>query len=127
MKIAPGEKSLITGSWDKTIKLWSLESGNLISEYKDPTSHVTSLSWTTEGPGNAPLYLASSFDGTIYIYDVRKQGGLVMKVPASASNSPPWTLSTCWSANGNKIFVARRNSTGTFFSPRFSVLICSTS
>lgn len=91
-----------------------MDTGIAIAEYKDQKSQLTSLSYTTANT-SSPLYLSSTYDGSAYVYDTRKQNGIVLKIPASSSGAPPWALSSCWGANGSSIFVGRRNSTGTFY------------
>lgn len=109
----------MSGSWDKSLRLWSLETGAQITVYPPAdhpdgngvlSSHLTSLSITPSCPS---MYLCSTYDGSVYAFDTRKKEGLVFKILPQASQAPPWTLSACWGGGGqsshDKIFVGRRN------------------
>lgn len=58
------------------------------------------------------IFLSSSIDGTINIWDGRigSKGNCVEKIPVG-NNTPPWCTSATWSIDGDSIFVGRRNST----------------
>ncbi|KAJ3324464.1 Transcription factor spt8 [Boothiomyces sp. JEL0866] len=107
LKIAPEERSLVSGSWDKLVKLWSLDDGSVISEYSDLSTHITALEFQPNSPN---VFLANCFDGSIYIYDIRKRDGFVRKIAASVSGAPAWSISACWSPDGTKMYVGRRNA-----------------
>lgn len=53
-------------------------------------------------------FLAASFEGTISIWDKRKQFPLARLTPY---NVPPWCMNACWSPDGNFIYAGRRNCT----------------
>ncbi|KAJ3261382.1 Transcription factor spt8 [Boothiomyces macroporosus] len=107
LQIAPEERSLVSGSWDKLVKLWDLDDGSVITEYSDLSTHITALEFH---PNNTNVFLANCYDGSIYIYDIRKKDGFVKKIPASISGAPAWSMSACWSADGSKMYVGRRNA-----------------
>ncbi|KAJ8323505.1 Transcription factor spt8 [Batrachochytrium dendrobatidis] len=117
IRINGTEQSVLSGSWDKTVKLWSLETGTMIHEFKGPTSQITSAAYqpisaklsNSKASVNDALALVTSFDGTIYLYDHRISGGLAKKLPNNLGSSPPWTFSACWSVDGSKIYCGRRN------------------
>lgn len=98
MKISPNEKGLITGSWDKSIKSWNMDIGTVIRTFSDPTSQITSLEYQpsgaiTDGSKEQTVFMATSFDGAIFVYDTRSPKGLIKKMPSSMCKSPPWSLS----------------------------------
>ncbi|KAJ3276204.1 Transcription factor spt8 [Terramyces sp. JEL0728] len=107
LKIAPDEQSLLSGSWDKLIKLWNLDDGSVITEYSDLSTHITTLDFQ---PNSSAVFMANCFDGSIYIYDIRKRDGFVKKIPASVSGAPAWSISSCWSPDGARMYVGRRNA-----------------
>ncbi|KAI8899321.1 WD40-repeat-containing domain protein [Globomyces pollinis-pini] len=118
LRIAPGERSLASGSWDKTVKCWSLEDGSIIQQFDDFNTQLTSIAYspdTSSQPNEAngaenSMLLANCFDGSTFIYDCRKPNGLIHKITAASLGSTPWSLSACWSTNGDKIYVGRRNA-----------------
>ncbi|KAL2916141.1 3-dehydroquinate dehydratase (3-dehydroquinase) [Polyrhizophydium stewartii] len=117
IRIGGSEHTFLTGSWDKTVKLWSLDTGRMLNEFRGPSSQITSAAFQPvparmEVQGQATddgLVLVTSFDGTIWVFDSRVPGGLVKKLPSSLSSAPPWTLSACWSNDGSRIYCGRRN------------------
>jgi WD40 repeat protein len=57
---------LASGSWDKTVKLWSIESQKEITTLQGHKHFVTSVAFSPDGK-----YLASgSWDGTIKLWSV---------------------------------------------------------
>jgi len=64
-------------------------------------------------PTEDSLLLSTSVDGKSYLWDKRTDTparNLILK----DNKTPPWALSSCWSADGNMVYVGRRNSTGLF-------------
>jgi transcriptional activator SPT8 len=90
IKIAPNEKSFLSGSWDKMIKLWSLEDGSLLQEFGPLKSQVTSISFH---PTSDTLFLASSFDGSVYIFDINEPDEAIAIPPFVSAG---WCLSVCF-------------------------------
>ncbi|KAI8999427.1 WD40-repeat-containing domain protein [Gaertneriomyces semiglobifer] len=130
LRITPGERGLISGSWDRTLNRWDLESGVIIRRFDSITSQVTSASFspssassysnsmTTVSPSTSShptaedsLLMATSYDGNVYLFDQRVPNGTGKKLPPSLSGAPPYALSACWSADGKRIYCGRRNST----------------
>ncbi|KAI3405425.2 SPT8 [Candida oxycetoniae] len=58
---------------------------------------------------NSDIFMSSSIDGTINIWDVRVQQP-VIRIGIS-EGIPPWCMSSTWSNNGDFIYAGRRNST----------------
>jgi transcriptional activator SPT8 len=107
LKIAPNELTFLSGSWDKTIKLWDLNTGEVLKHYKDSKTQIMDIQFH---PLNPNQFLACSFDGIVYVYDITKKDPIAT-LKSSISQSPPWSLSSCWSTDGTRIYVGRRNST----------------
>lgn len=63
---SPDGKHLASGSWDKTVKIWKVESGDLVHTLKGHNHIITTLTFSPNGK-----YLASgSKDKTIVMWDV---------------------------------------------------------
>ncbi|KAH9250432.1 hypothetical protein BASA83_011740 [Batrachochytrium salamandrivorans] len=118
VQISGSERSVLSGSWDKTVKLWSLETGAMKHEFKAASSQITSAAYqpipinstNQKSAVTDSLALVTSFDGTVFLLDHRLSTGLAKKLPSNLGSSPPWTLSACWSFDGSKVYCGRRNS-----------------
>ncbi|CAZ82055.1 unnamed protein product [Tuber melanosporum] len=60
------------------------------------------------------VFLASSMDGTLRIWDIRKPNPIAVSTPSTGV--PPWCMDSCWSRDGNFIYAGRRNGTVEEFS-----------
>lgn len=68
------------------------------------TSKTTSKTLTNEN-----IFMTSSIDGTVNIWDVRQEDPVIkFGIPEGV---PPWCMSAMWSNNGDNVYVGRRNST----------------
>ena len=65
------------------------------------------------------IFLTSAIDGTVDIWD-RRQEQRITRI-AVPQGTPPWCMSACWSTDGDRIYVGRRNSTVEEFSLRGNV------
>jgi transcriptional activator SPT8 len=106
LRISPDEQTLLSGGWDKSVKLWSLDNGTILKDFRDASTPIMDIVFH---PKNTSVFCVCSFDGTVYIYDLRTQNGLISKITSQVSQSPPWALSCCWSADGSKLYVGRRH------------------
>ena len=67
LAFSPNGTRLATGgSWQEQIKLWDVESGNLIAEFSGHKGNVKSLAFSPDGR----LLASGSFDNTILMWDV---------------------------------------------------------
>ncbi|OLY79150.1 Transcription factor SPT8 [Smittium mucronatum] len=118
LKITPDEYGLISGSWDKNAYYWDLNTGGISRSF---VGHISQLSCGSFQPintnfastgaiSNIPLFMTTSIDGSTLVWDVRDKSALPMKI-TPPPRTPPWALSSCWGADGKKIYVGRRNST----------------
>lgn len=71
---------------------------------------------TTKTYSNDDIFMSSSVDGTINIWDARISSA-VLRIGLS-EGTPPWCMSSCWSNDGEYIYAGRRNSTVEEFSIR---------
>ncbi|WBW71166.1 SAGA complex subunit Spt8 [Schizosaccharomyces osmophilus] len=67
-------------------------------------SHTNPNATTMEDPN---IFLTVSIDGVMNVWDHRMPDS-VIKYPVP-KGIPPWSMSACWGADGNSIFVGRRN------------------
>lgn len=92
--ISEGERECISGSWDRAIKQWSLDTGRLIREYDAATSQITSASLrplTSTTNMEQTLLMSTSYDGTIYLHDSRSSAPIQKYLVQSGS--PKWSVS----------------------------------
>ena len=60
--ISPDNKKIVSGAWDKTIRIWNLDSGNLINTLEGHTDWIYSVAIS---PDNTKI--VSGYYGTIRI------------------------------------------------------------
>lgn len=106
---SPNEKYIATGGYDKTIRIWDVETGKEIRKFCGHTSSVMSISYTPDGK----YIISGSGDGTIRIWNVEK-GKEIKKI---TENSCVYSIScspdgkNIVSGSGDKI-VIRNLKTG---------------
>lgn len=158
LKLNRAQDRFLSGSWDKTIREWDLNTGKVVNLFKGSTGQISSIqfrpqgltdiTFKNDGEGQNPsdvdslfgdsdeeddanvskssiktdlaknkpatsdsIFMSSSIDGTINIWDVRVSGkNLVLKLGVP-ENVPPWCMTASWSNDGDKLYVGRRNST----------------
>lgn len=85
------------------------------SEYIDynsndnTTNNMPPASSPTSDTSSNNVFLASSIDGMVRIYDRRQDAPISRIQPGKGT--PPWCMSACWSTDGNFVYVGRRNGT----------------
>ena len=58
---------------------------------------------------NSNIFMSSSIDGTINIWDIRTSSPVIRL--GVSEGTPPWCMSLTWSNNGDFIYAGRRNGT----------------
>lgn len=80
--------------------------GSLFGDEEDATTSSNLL--------DPNVFLSSSIDGTLNIWDSRTNSQVIKFKPPKGT--PPWCVSSCWSQDGNFIYAGRRNGTVEEFS-----------
>ena len=60
---------LVSGSFDKTVKLWDVQTGGTINTFHDHTSHIYSVSLSID----CTIIASSSADKTIHLWNIQKR------------------------------------------------------
>jgi WD40 repeat protein len=83
---SPDSKTLATGSYDSTVRLWEVTTGRELTQLGRHTNHVRSVAFSPDGK----LLASASDDGTVRLWDVanRQPAG---DLPAQAV--PVWCVS----------------------------------
>ncbi|KAI8916779.1 WD40-repeat-containing domain protein, partial [Powellomyces hirtus] len=124
LRLTPGERGLVSGSWDRSLVRWDLDAGKVVTRFQGVRSQITSLSFSPSAASSIlaavaaqqaaaaedSMLMATSYDGAVLLFDQRVAGGIGRKFTAKLSEAPPWSLSACWSPNGDRIFCGRRNA-----------------
>ncbi|KAF9432890.1 Transcription factor spt8 [Entomortierella beljakovae] len=124
IKLTPDEQGFISGSWDHNVLHWDLNTGSVLRTYNGHGSQISSLSFQplglptytmdlsnpTANCSNDAVLMSTSVDGTICLWDRRDPTQIPRKL-MPPEKVPPWSLSACWSADGNRIYCGRRNGT----------------
>ncbi|CAG8579771.1 1636_t:CDS:10 [Paraglomus occultum] len=136
LKITQDEYGCVSGSWDKTVLYWDLNTGQVVREFAGHNSQISSISFrplVTPSPRSLSnenslivpelpndqedtiihsnnILMTTSIDGNCFLWDKRAREPIPRKLHPP-ERTPPWTLSACWSADGSKIYCGRRNGT----------------
>lgn len=128
LEITPDETGVISGSWDKSILEWDLHTGSIVRSYDGHSSQISSILFqpiytphaTTEqevennllwNQKNTNVLMTTSIDGQCLLWDRREPSTTEARRLKVPEKTPPWCLSACWSADGSKIYMGRRNGT----------------
>lgn len=78
--VSPDGKKLISGSWDKTVRVWDIESGKLLHTISAHTKQV----WSVALSGDGKQIVSASFDGTVQMHELTS--GKSVRVLKEAAN-----------------------------------------
>lgn len=184
LKLNTQQKKFLSGSWDKSIREWDLNTGKCINLFTGSSGQISNIQYRPEGLAdfslsyedsdikivdqdikpesdidslfgdsdnenneerknvesqdkpnsskittndskatnktfsNDSIFMSSSIDGTINLWDVRVSNTTsspVLRLGVS-DGIPPWCMSSTWSNCGEYIYAGRRNSTVEEFS-----------
>ncbi|KAF9586303.1 Transcription factor spt8 [Lunasporangiospora selenospora] len=124
LKLTPDQQGFISGSWDHGVVQWDLNNGAIVRTYTGHGSQISSLSFQPMGVpspntdlsspssnvSNDAVLMSTSIDGTVFLWDRRDPTKIPRKLQPP-EKVPPWCLSACWSADGERIYIGRRNGT----------------
>ncbi|KAI8324651.1 WD40 repeat-like protein [Martensiomyces pterosporus] len=110
LRISPDEFGLVSGSWDRAVLYWDLNTGKVARGFAGHASQISSAefqpTWTTA----SPVLMTTSIDGQCMLWDIRAPKALPHQLD-TPKKTPPWAASACWSTDGKRIYVGRRNNT----------------
>ncbi|KIK45762.1 hypothetical protein CY34DRAFT_801228 [Suillus luteus UH-Slu-Lm8-n1] len=92
----PGERQIITCSWDGSLRLWDLENGTQIG--KDWRNGNDALWSMALSPNGQMIVTGSGIDYDIRLWDVEKRN---MIIRCTGHTRVVWAL--CWSADGERV------------------------
>jgi WD40 repeat protein/uncharacterized caspase-like protein len=89
IKYSPDGKIIAAGGWDKTIELWSANTGKLIDTLKGHQDGVNSITFSPDGK----LLISGSEDKTIKIWNLTKQPKLIKTLTGHTDSIKAVTVS----------------------------------
>ncbi|KAJ2783464.1 Transcription factor spt8 [Coemansia javaensis] len=138
LRISPDEFGLVSGSWDRAVLYWDLNTGKLARMFAGHTSQISSIAFRPTWGGEqyeeyrqqaadaggddggdgasfgsrqpSPVIMTTSIDGQCLLWDVRAPRALPHSF-AMPAKTPPWAAAACWSCDGRRVYVGRRNNT----------------
>ncbi len=102
--ISPDGKLLVTGSWDRSAKIWNLESGLALLKLEGVhQGYVNSVQFSPDGK----LILTASDDGTVRLWDVKT--GLALEIVFQGHSSR--VRQACFSSDGQRVLTTSNDKT----------------
>lgn len=96
--ISPDGKLFATGGLDGTVRVWNVESGNLVRALIGHNSYVYSLDWSPDGRS---LASAGAFDATVRLWDV--ETGRPLRI---LRGHPAYVSLVKWSPDGQSVLAS---------------------
>ena len=97
LAFSPDGKTLATCGYDRLIKLWDVDSGQLIRELKDHSDAVYGVAFSPDGT----LLASGSADRAVKVWQVADGKRLY-----TLSDSTDWVYSVAWSPDGHDLAAA---------------------
>ncbi len=97
---SPDGKTIVTGSWDKTVKLWNLE-GKEIQTFKGHSSNVVSVAFSPDGK----TIVTGSWDKTVKLWNLEGKEIQTLKGHSDSVSS------VAFSPDGKTIVTGSRDNT----------------
>lgn len=117
LKLSNDETKCYSGSFDKSINLWDLNTGQVLSKFNGHSSAIISQFNLTHD-----TFIATDFAGISILWDCRDPSLKCRVFDPSSYDIPYWCLSSCAHDNLKSFFCGRRNELGKLL---FLVLNCS--
>ncbi len=92
---------VLSGSSDRTVRLWEVESGRCLRVFEGHEGGVSSLAWRGE---NGPCALSGSWDKTVRVWEL--ESGRCLRVLEGHDGK---VRSVAWSGDGRRAFSASEN------------------
>ena len=83
--VTPDWRYAVSGSYDKTLRLWDLESGELLRTLEDHTDHVQAVAVTPDGA----RAVSGSMDKTLKLWDL--ESGMLLHT-MKGHTGPVWAV-----------------------------------
>lgn len=105
MSLSADERNFVTGGSDKALRFWSLDTGKEAWIGNGHGFHVVSTQF--QPPSCNSTLLSTSHDGVSLIWDIRGSTEPMMKLMPTRAVKP-WSKSSVWSRDGEKVYVSRK-------------------
>jgi WD40 repeat protein len=91
---SPDGRTLASGSWDRTVRLWEVPTGKLLATLEGHTKAVTSVAWSPDGKALA----SGALDNTVRLWEVPTGKPL-----ATLEGHTTGVTSVAWSPDGKAL------------------------
>jgi len=91
LKIHPIYPCFISGSWDRSVRQWDLNTGIPLREYQSHASQLTGIEFRPSTTVQGDIFQTISIDGICLLWDIRTPQPIRKLSPAGIA--PPWALS----------------------------------